>query len=280
MARDKNSRSPRSEDVSTHYASGYEAQRLHSASGQLDRDRSRELIARFLPSPPATVLDIGGGPGAHACWLAQAGYQVHLVDIVPLHVQLAQQASDAQPDAPLASATVGDACSLAFQDDFADGVLLFGPLYHLTDRKDRLTALREAHRVLKPGGVALGVGISRFASTLDGLRNGYLKGAEFIEIVERDLTDGQHINTTGKPEYFMDTFFHHPDELREEFSEAGYQDVSLCGVEGPGWLLQDFEDWWQKDDLRGRLMELARRLESEPALLGISAHLVAVGRKG
>jgi len=165
MARNKDSHSPKPEEVAEHYASGYEADRLHTGVGKLDRERSRELLKRFLPPSPATVLDIGGGPGGHACWLAKQGYEVNLIDITPLHVQLAREASACQPEAQLASANVGDACSLSWDAETVDTVLLFGPLYHLTDKKDRLKTLQEAHRVLKPGGVLLAVGISRFSST-------------------------------------------------------------------------------------------------------------------
>ena len=59
--------SPGPEAIAAHYASGYEADRLQQGAGQLDRERSRELLGRFLPPAPATVLDIGGGPGGHAC---------------------------------------------------------------------------------------------------------------------------------------------------------------------------------------------------------------------
>ena len=104
---------------------------------------------RYVPSLPAVIFDVGGGPGVYACWLAKQGYEVHLVDATPLHVELARQASQAQPDAPLASIEIGDACSLKRSDESCDVVLLFGPLYHLTERVDRLTALHEAHRVLR-----------------------------------------------------------------------------------------------------------------------------------
>ena len=279
MASKTDAHSPAPEAIAAHYASGYEAGRLRQGAGQLDRERSREILARFLPPAPATVVDVGGGPGGHACWLAARGYQVHLIDITPLHVELARQASARQPETPLASAEVGDARSLTWPDGTADAVVLFGPLYHLTDRADRLRALREAHRVLRPGGALLAAAISRFASALDGLSRGFLKDPQFADIVRRDLADGQHRNPTGRPEYFMDTFFHHPDELRDEAVEAGFASAAVYAVEGPGWLLSDFDAWWENGEYRDRLLQIARVLEREPALLGVSAHLVAAATR-
>jgi ubiquinone/menaquinone biosynthesis C-methylase UbiE len=279
MTRSTDAHSPESEAIAAHYASGYEADRLHQGAGQLDRERSRELLGRFLPRPPIVVLDVGGGPGGHACWLAARGYRVHLIDITSLHVELARQASARQPEAPLASAEVGDARALPWGAETADAVVLLGPLYHLTDRADRVQALREAHRVLRPGGALLAGAISRFASALDGLCRGFLKDPQFAEIVRGDLADGQHRNPTGRPEYFMDTFFHHPDELRAEVAEAGFGAARVYGVEGPGWLVSDFDAWWDNGEHRERLLQLAHALETEPSLSGVSAHLVAVATR-
>ena len=77
----------------------------------------------------------------------------------------------------------------------------------------------------------------------------------------------------------MDTFFHHPDELRAEVGEAGFGAARVYGVEGPGWLLSDFEAWWDDGACRERLLQLARALEAEPSLSGVSAHLMAVGTR-
>lgn len=268
-----------SEPVSAHYASGYEADRLKVGPGQLERERTRELLTRFLPPAPALLLDVGGGPGEYACWLARKRYEVHLIDVTPLHVQMAEEASQRQPKMPLASASVGDARSLSWRDGTVDAVLLFGPLYHLTSREDRLQALREACRVLKQGGVLLAVGISRFASALDGLHEEFLKDLRFVRIVEGDLKNGQHRNPTNKPEYFTDTFFHHPDELRDEVASAGFAVQAVIGIEGPGWLANDFESWWGNEEHRKRLLHIVRTLEREPALLGASLHLMAVARR-
>ena len=53
--RQGDSDSPQPEEVVDHYASGYEAARLHTGTSQLDRERSRGLLKRFLP--PASGAD-------------------------------------------------------------------------------------------------------------------------------------------------------------------------------------------------------------------------------
>jgi ubiquinone/menaquinone biosynthesis C-methylase UbiE len=267
------------EEVLAYYAAGGEAGRLLSGAGQLELLRTREILLRYLPPAPAEVLDVGGGAGIHALWLARQGYDVHLVDVVPLHVEQARRASAEQPDFPLASASVGDARTLDRPASSADAVLLLGPLYHLTERSDRVAALREGRRVLRAGGVLFAVGITRFASLLDGLISGYLQDPEFERIVERDLAEGQHRNPENKPSYFTTAYFHHPKELAAEVQEAGLHPEATLGIEGPGWLLQNLSSWWKDDRRREALLRAVRRVETEPSIVGASAHIMVVARK-
>ncbi len=225
------------------------------------------------------IFDVGGGPGAYACWLAQQGYEVHLIDAMPRHVEQARQASQAQPDHPLASIAVGDARHLERPDASVDAVLLFGPLYHLTEPRERVSALREAQRILRTGGRVLAVGISRFASTLEGLFSGLFDDPEFVQIAQRDLIDGQHRNTSRDRDYFTTTFFHHPDELKAEVEAAGLQYETILAIEGPGWLLQNFGVHWADPERRERLLDVVRSVEHEPAMLGVSAHIMVVAQK-
>jgi SAM-dependent methyltransferase len=260
-------------EILAHYEEGVERERLlRGGAGRLEFLRTRELLARYLPPAPITVLDVGGGAGVYALPLAREGYSVHLIDPVPLHVDQAREASALQRDAPLASAEVGD-------DEGVDAVLLLGPLYHLTSRDDRLQALREAYRVLRPGGVVAAAAISRFASTYDGLLRGFLEDPTFEEIVERDVREGQHRNPTGRPEWFTTAYFHLPEELRDEAIEAGLNVEALAGIEGPAWVLPDLDSWLEDPLRRSRLLEAIRRVESEPSLLGASAHILVVGRR-
>lgn len=120
------------------YAAGVEAGRLSEGHNRLEQVRVQELMTRHLPASPAVVCDIGGGTGPHALWLAEHGYTVHLLDAMPLHIE---QALDLDSRKTLASAVVGDARQLPYADSSADAILLFGPLYHLTGRADRLQVL-------------------------------------------------------------------------------------------------------------------------------------------
>jgi ubiquinone/menaquinone biosynthesis C-methylase UbiE len=265
-------------EFADHYQQGVEQPRLLSDVGQLELARTQEWLLRFLPSAPATILDVGGGPGVYSFWLASKGYTVHLVDVLPLHIQQAQATAARQSQRP-ASMTVGDARQLSFASASADALLLMGPLYHLTEKADRLAAWKEAWRVLKPGGLVCAAAISRYASTFDGLRLWLMDDPVFVHIWEQDVYNGQHRNPTGDPKYFTTTFFHEPSELSAELMEAGFRPEGTFGVEGPGWLLPNFTTDWQQPQRREMILQAARALEQEPSVLGVSAHLLVVGSK-
>jgi len=243
------------DEVVDFYALGLEKDRLDEDFFPLERARTQELILRHLPPPPGTILDVGGAAGAYALWLAERGYAVHLVDPVPLHVRQAEEAAS------------------------AEAVLLLGPLYHLIDRADRLRALAEARRVLKPSGLVFAAAISRFASLVDGLRGTLFDEEVFARMVERDLTDGQHRNDTGNPRYFTTAFFHHPDELATEVRGAGFALEGVFAIEGPGAFVSEFQRRWNDPGQRQRLLAFLRRVEREPSLLGVSPHLLALARR-
>jgi SAM-dependent methyltransferase len=266
-------------EIVNYYGDADESSRLCSGWFQLEQARTQELLLRHLPAAPATIIDAGGGAGVYACWLAARGYQVHLIDPVPKHVEQARAASAQQPEHPLASAEVGDARDLPHGDGSADAVLLLGPLYHLVEREDRLVCLREARRVLRPAGVVWGAGISRFASLFDSLSNGFFRDPAFAPILARDLEDGQHRNPTDDPIYFTDAFFHRPGELSREFLAAGFQVVEVVAIEGPGWLARDFDRLWNDPRQRERLLGVVRKVEREPSVLGGTSHIMAIGRK-
>ena len=255
-----------------YYNQGRERDRLETWC-QVEFVRTQELLARFLPPPPATVLDVGGGAGIHAKPLLDAGYDVTLVDPVALHIEQAHADG-------IAKAELGDARSLRFGDEAFDAVLLLGPLYHLIDRDDRVQALSEARRVAGPDGVVLAAVISRFASTYDGLLHAYLLDREFEQIVEGDLASGVHRNQNATPGWFTTAYFHDPDELRDEFLRAGCLVGEILAIEGPAAQLPDADEWLGDPERREVLLRAIRRVETEPSIMGASGHILVVSDRG
>jgi ubiquinone/menaquinone biosynthesis C-methylase UbiE len=250
-----------------------ENSRLNSAVGQLEFVRNLELLERYLPPPPAHVLDVGGGTGPYSEALAQRGYETHLVDPVPKHVEAAKARSG------IADATLGDARKLDYPDQFADALLLMGPLYHLTDHADRQVALREAWRVLKPCGFLAAAAISRFASWMDGLARQFVDDAQFRAILTRDLEAGEHRNTAGKIEYFTSTHFHLPEELTGELLSAGFIHAEVFAVEGLACTTSALDRWWNDPAMREFILQTLRRTERQPSVLGASPHLMVCAHK-
>ncbi len=269
-----------SDEILSYYRQTQESKRLtNDVRGQIEFTRTQEIITRYLPEPPAVVLDIGGGSGPYACWLAKAGYEVHLVDPVDLHIEQAKEASNQQPEHPIASISLGDARSLRFSAMSADALLLLGPLYHLIDKSERLLALGEAYRVLRNGGVMVAAGISRFASLLDCCRKDRLGNSIFRDIVHNDLETGYHRNPTEDLNYFTDAYLHRPEEFGSEVVEAGFQHQATLAVQGPAWLFESVESYWADPDQRAAVLELIRKVEAEPSILGMSSHILAIGTK-
>ena len=270
--------SPRSIERETidHYNTYDEAERLTKDIGPLELLRTRELITRYLPPAPVFVLDVGGASGIYSFWLADQGYSVHLLDLVPRHIEHAVQQSQEAPVPRLAGIKVGDARALPFADAFADAVIMHGPLYHLPERADRLRAIAEARRVLKPGGILLAFAITRYAGLIFGLLRGYVFDPAYQRMIRTEVKTGHRENPPAWLHTFPNAFFHHPDELKAEIQEGGLIHETTLGILGPAWMVPDLDASWKDAAQRETILEIARMAEHEPVL---GPRLMAVARR-
>jgi ubiquinone/menaquinone biosynthesis C-methylase UbiE len=266
--------------IEQYYVEYPEHRRLSSASGQLEFERTKRIVQRFLPSSPAIVADVGGGTGPYSFWLASLGYETHLIEPSIRLVEICRDRMQSHPpEASPRTVAVGDARSLWFDDAFCDAVLMFGPLYHLTERDDRIRALRESRRVLKSGGYAFAATITRVASFIDALCHSLLGDPAFLSIVETDIGTGQHRNPTNEILYFTDAFFHRRGEIRTEMEAAGFEVVAQLPIEGLAILARDFDSLWSDPRNRSSLLELLARTEGIEEVNGASTHYMSVGIK-
>jgi SAM-dependent methyltransferase len=256
------------QDIRTYYDRGGERTRL---DGSLELLRTKVLLDRLLPAPPASVLDVGGAFGVYASWLAERGHQVKIVDPVPLHVEAAR--------ANGLAADEGDARTLAEPDASWDAVLLFGPLYHLLDRADRVRALAEARRVVRPGGVVLAATISRYASMYEAILRGFFEKPAFVDMMRTDLETGTRRGTHDLADGFTTVYFHRPEELPGEVADSGLRLDDLYAVEGMAQWMPDVVERLADPDDRALVLEIAARTEREPSTLGATAHVLIAAHR-
>lgn len=259
-------------EIEMYYERGGERERLtRNARGRLEFARTQDLLRRLLPGTALDVLDIGGATGVHAKWLAEDGHRVQLVDPVASQVAMAAEL-------PGVTAVVGDARELPCEDASFDAVLLMGPLYHLTERDERVRAIAEARRCARPGGIVAAATINRTAGWNDFLlfkAGGIDKG--FSE------EDSLRILREGELRYFESNVFttaylHHPGEVAAEFAEAGLGGAAQYAVQGfPGYIPQ-LERLIDDEAARQHLMAGLREIETEPSLLGASNHLLTAAQ--
>lgn len=254
------------------YSEGNEQERL--SSSRLEKDRTLQILRKLLPSAPATILDIGGAAGVYAFLLAEMGYEVHLIDPIALHIQQAKDTAK-KSKLRLASYSVGDARQLEQKDNSVDVVLLLGPLYHLIKEEDRYKALQEAYRVLKPGGTLFAAAITRFASFMDAMHK---KVVTFkSKVIEHELKTGVHEKIS---EGFSFAYLHHPNELKDEIQKNGFENVTIRAIEGPVWDKHSIEALAQNQEEWEKVLMFLEQIETEETILGASAHIMGIARKG
>ncbi len=232
-------------------------------------------LADYLPAPPATVLDSGGGPGRYAIELTRRGYTVTLLDLAAGNLAFAhERASEA--GVVLDSTVHGDATALPpLPHAPYDAVLLLGPLYHLRTETARRMAVAEAWRVLRPGGVLAAAFICRFAPVRYAAQMQPAWSVDRADELEEIITNGLNQPGTG---YFIDAYFAHPTEVCPLMEAGGFETLNLIGCEG---MVARIEEG--VNTLSGAAwdawVELCYRLGQDPSLYGAAEHLLYIGKK-
>lgn len=243
-----------------------EADRLveRSAQGALEFIRTQELVTERIAAA-SRIIDIGGATGVHAEPLADGGHSVVLVDPVKAQVDRAQVHGTFE-------ARVGDARQLDFDDDSFDVALLFGPLYHLHDLADRLQCLREAARVVRPGGWVFAAAIPRF------IRHADISLAQDVPVpYPREWVQLLESGIPGSYGRFPAGHFHTGEELAQELMDAGLLDVEVHAIEGSaGMALEQISG--TDPYLVEAALAIVRRTGSCPGIRDMTNHLMGIAR--
>lgn len=272
-----NSKQLISRDIELFYNKASEETRLNKGMGVFEFERIKSLVEKYVPPTSSKIIDVGGGTGKYSEWLAKKGHEVYLIEPVLKHIQIAKDRASKLKNKYFVY--LGEARNLDFPDNFADIIILHGPLYHLQKKEDREKAIREAKRVVKIGGIILGFSISYTASTLVGLLQGLIHKGTFFNMCKEELTTGIHNPPSDFPWLLAEAYFHKPNELKDEFVKQDLTYINTYAVEGMAWLDKDY--FLNLLDMKKRktLMELIQITENDSYLLPFSPHVMIAVKK-
>ena len=266
-----------SRNIEVFYNKASEETRLDKGMGVFEFERIKSLIEKYTPTTPSIIIDVGGGTGKYSGWLAKKGHQVHLVEPVFKHIQIAQKRSKRLKNK--FSVHFGEARKLEFSNNYADLIILHGPLYHLQKKEDRDLTICEAKRVLKNGGIILGFAINYTASTLAGLLNGLIHKDSFFKMCKEELTTGIHNPPDDFPWLLAEAYYHRPEQLKDEFINQELICLNMYAVEGMAWLDKEYFANMLNDKKQRTLLELIKVTENDNYLLPFSPHMMIAVKK-
>jgi ubiquinone/menaquinone biosynthesis C-methylase UbiE len=280
--------SPYEEEIKNHYSQNAEWERLYrNAWHRLEYDTTLHFLKKYLPSQ-GRVLDAGGGPGRYTITLAKLGYDMVLLDLTPKLLEIARhQINKANVNNNVSEIIEGSITDLSmFDDNSFDSVLCLGsPLGHILNEADRLQAVTELYRVVKPQSYLFLSVIGRLAMIESGLKD-FPQELEIDGLYQTFWRTGDSHNQGLEPlpqvkEHFTPCHFFLPEEIEDTVNQCGFQIETMVGLEGLasshsketqalfGRGTNAWENWWN----------IHLTVCTHPAVVGISAHFMAICRK-
>lgn len=209
-------------ELEKYYNKFSEEKRLDSRHGQVEFITSMKYIHKYLDGKEnAKILDVGAGTGKYSVALAEEGYDVTAVELVKYNLGILKQKNSS------VKAYQGNAMKLKrFKDNEFDIVLVFGPMYHLYTFEDKVKALTEAKRVVKPDGKIL---VAYCMNEYSILTYGFKENHILESIENGKVTEDFHVKAS--PEDLYD--YVRISDIDAYNEVAGLKRVQILSADGP-----------------------------------------------
>jgi 2-polyprenyl-3-methyl-5-hydroxy-6-metoxy-1,4-benzoquinol methylase len=260
-------------DIRQFYDAAAEKENTRLERHQVERDMTWRYLDKYLPRR-GRILEVGCATGAYTIPLAKRGYFVTAVDFSSTELELCKKHTKTEKQEEKINCVLADARDLSdITGSNFDAALMMGPLYHLLLEEDRLTALRQAHRHLKKGGLIFSTFISRYGIWNDVIRDipHYIDNKVDAESTLKYGRDAQTAEG-GFRGYFATA-----EEIPPLHEKAGFKTLALAGIETAG----------MRDDIYASVsgrrqqmwLDLLFSISTQPSIIGASNHILYVGVK-
>ena len=246
-----------------------EEKRLTRRHGYVEYVTSMKYIHEYLPQgkkETVKILDVGAGTGRYSVQLAGEGYDVTAVELVKYNLGILKSKKSS------VKAYQGNALNLSrFEADQFDMVLVFGPMYHLYTKEDKVKALKEAKRVVKPGGIILvAYSMNEYSILTYGFKEGHMKES----IRNQKVDDSFHVRS--KEEDLYD--YVRIEDIDAIDQAAGVKREKLIAADGPANYMRTVLNAMDEETYQLFIQYHLSTCERKD-LLGASAHTLDIVRK-
>ena len=255
-------------ELELYYNKFNEEKRLDSRHGQVEFITSMKYIHKYLdqmdkPKSEIRILDVGAATGRYSVPLSDEGYDVTAVELVKHNLARLKAKGSA------VKAYQGNAMKLKrFEDNSFDAVLVFGPMYHLHEREEKLKALSEAKRVTRPGGIIFVAYIMNEYSVITYA----IKEKHIKEAVETGMLDESFHCTKTANELYS---FVRTEDIASLNEEIGLKRMQVVAADGAANYIRPFLNALDEDEFKYYIEYHLSTCERED-LLGASGHLVDI----
>ncbi|WP_445505425.1 class I SAM-dependent methyltransferase [Niallia sp. 03091] len=238
-------------------------------------------IKKYIPKT-GCVLDNGAGPGKYSMELANEGYKVTLTDLTPKLVEIAKdKAKELDLEGQFDGFYAADARELnMLKEEQFDASLMLGPMYHLQEENDRIKAVKELNRVTKKNGIVFVAFMPRIRHILASLLSPEnWKPNNYMDSIIQFYQTGC-FNHADKGR-FTGAYYFNIEDINPFMEAQGFETLDLIGSNAGAILNNDSWKHWQdkgEQEVK-KIIDLIKEKATDPYILGISSHLLYIGKK-
>ena len=272
------------EKIKNYYKHFDEKNRLRNDnSGKLEFLMTMRILEKNLPSladgSDISILDLGGGAGVYSFPLAKKGYKVTLADLSETLLAQAKKQKEEDKVQNLISCDQVNATDLScYKDNSFDVVLLFGPLYHLTEKDEREKCVREIKRVLKAGGKVFASFIPHLSGSI-ALVERFCWSPDQVDIntLEECFNSGRFKNLSNNG--FQEGYYPASKEIENLFTANGFEKQQLRSIRGFGYEKEDVIFKFKNKNVFSKILDLIDSTAEDKSILEMCGHAMYVGVK-
>jgi ubiquinone/menaquinone biosynthesis C-methylase UbiE len=238
-------------------------------------------IKKYLPNT-GRILDNGAGPGKYSMELAKEGYKVTLTDLTPKLVEIAKiKANELELLGQFEGFYAADARDLnMIKNEQYNSSLMLGPMYHLQEEKDRVKAVEELNRVTKKDGIVFVAFMPRIRHILTSLLfpDNWRPNDSLDNINQFSQTGCFNHADEGR---FTGAYYFNIADIKPFMESHGFETLDLIGSNAGAVLNSASWKYWSEKGEQEvkKIIDLIKAKATDPYILGVSSHLLYIGRK-